>query len=668
MKNLYTLIIILLSMQTSAAPPTVPASNLNFPAIDGGFFNIGWTPGNGTKRVIICKAGSPVTFIPQNGIDYIENTNFGSGQQVAPGEFVIYDNAFTSFFLVNLTPATQYFFAAFEYNGTGVNIEYLATNFLTGSASTSSVPTQQVSNASFVAVTANSVNATWSNGNGQRRLIVVRAGSEVDADPAMSHQYATNSVFGSGESIGAGNFTVYAGTGNSTSISNLQPNTEYFFSFYEYNGNGQPQYKIPAYTISVTTRSMPTIASSNIIVTKSDGKELVLNWTNGNGQRRIIIAKKNSAVTSQPVNGVDYDANSIFGQGQQLAAGEFIVYDDNFNAATISGLDPATTYSFRIFEYDGTGTNTIYLTTLFATGSGTTAIRPTLQATNIAANNITGNSLNLLLTAGNGRARIVVAHKSTAVNALLQDFIVYTDNSDFGVGQDLGSGNFVISNTTDVVVGVHNLEPNTVYHFAVFEFNGFNQPLYLSPAAIFNVSTLGAVPVTLTNWNVFVSGSKVKLQWTTAKEINSSHFVIERSANGTNFSGIATIATAGNSSAEINYNSEDVDPLTGKSFYRLKMVDKDGHAIYSSIRVIQFEINQAVLISANPVRSVLELSNAAANGKVEWQIITSLGQCIKQGKIAGDNLEINLVTLAAGTYYLRLVGQNKPQVIAFIKQ
>ncbi|MEJ0101384.1 MAG: hypothetical protein WDO19_02005 [Bacteroidota bacterium] len=70
----------------------------------GGYFNLGWTAGNGARRIIICKAGSAVTFVPQDGIDYSENTAFGSGQQVAPGEYVIYDNAFTSFYLTNLSP------------------------------------------------------------------------------------------------------------------------------------------------------------------------------------------------------------------------------------------------------------------------------------------------------------------------------------------------------------------------------------------------------------------------------------------------------------------------------------------------------------------------------------------------------------------------------------
>ncbi len=667
MKKLYTVIIILLSLQASATAPTLPASDLGFFQVDGGYFNLGWTPGNGTRRVIICKAGSPVSFVPQNGADYTENTIFGSGQQVAPGEYVIYDNAFTSFFVTGLTPATQYFFAIFEYNGTGATTEYLTSNFLTGNATTSAIPTTQVSNANFTAITTNSVTANWDNGNGQRRLVVVRQGSAVNSDPVNSHQYTVSSVFGNGEQIGTGNFTVYASSGTSTIVTNLQPGTQYFFSFYEFNGSGQPQYKIPAHTASVTTRSIPTVPSSNIVVTKTDGKELGLGWTNGNGQRRIIVAKKGSAVTGIPVNGTDYAANPVFGAGPQLGAGEFVVYDDNFNEATISGLEPATTYFFKIFEYDGAGTNTIYLTSLFAETNAPTAVRPTIQSTNISATNITGTSLNLLLAAGNGRARIIIAKKNTAVNVAPQDFTAYTGNGDFGNGLDLGSGNFVIENATDNVIGVNNLEPNTTYHFAVFEFNGINQPLYLSPAAVFSATTLGAVPVLLKNFDAMIVNDKVKLQWTTTSEINSDHFIIERSSDAVHFSAIATVAATGNNSVETNYSKEDPTPLPGKSFYRLKMVDKDGQTTYSAIRTIIFINKMAASILENPVQQTLTLINVTtANTNSEWQIISSVGQMIKKGILQNGTNKISIASLPAGTYWIKM--SNTREALSFIKQ
>ncbi len=670
MKMLYTFFIVLVSLQVNAAAPTLPASNLYFAQVDGGYFNIGWTPGNGAKRIIVCKAGSPVSFVPQNGIDYTANTAFGSGQQPVTGEFVVYNSAFTSFYLTGLSPATQYYFAVFEYNGTGAGTEYLTSSYLTANAATSAAPSLQVSNAVFSNITTNSVNINWTSGNGLRRMLVAREGAPVNAEPANSQPYAGNSIFGSGASIGSGNYSVYSSTGTSTTVTNLKQGTQYFFSFYEYNGSGQPQYLLPAYTSSIVTRSVPTVPASGLVITKTDGKALTLGWINGNGQRRIVMARKGSAVTSLPVDGVAYTANAVFGSGSQLAADEFVVYNDNFNAATVTGLDPASNYYFRVFEYDGTGSNTAYLSASFASVNGNTASTPASQASGLMVSNAAATSLNLAFTAGSGRARLLVARKNAVVNALPQDFTVYTASTDFGNGQDLGNGNFVVGSTTDAFAAVQNLQPNTSYHFAVFEFNGFNQPLYLAPAAVFSAATLAALPVKLVEWKATVVNTAVHLQWTSSTEINSSFFDVERSADGIHFISIARVPAAGSSNGDIAYSREDVNPLPGKSFYRLKMVDKDGHTEYTAVLTVNNSSKMAARIARNPVQGQLQIVNVpAANANQPWQIVSAAGQPVKRGRLQTGTLQVDVAALPAGTYWLQLYnGQQHAQVLPFVKQ
>ncbi len=661
MKPFYTLVLCLLGMQVFATAPTLPASNLSFNQIDGGFFNIGWTPGNGARRVIIAKAGSAVTFRPQNGIDYTENTTFGSGQQVAPGEYVVYDNAFTSFFLTNLQPGTQYFFAIFEYNGTGAATEYLTSSFLAGNAFTSAVPTVQTSNASFSNITTNSVVVNWTKGNGQRTLIVVREGSAVNADPVNSTPYSVNSVFGSGAAIGTGNFTVYNSSSVGTSVTNLKPGTQYFFAFYEFNGSSQPQYLKPAYTSSVTTRSIPTVASSNVVISKRDGKELTVSWTNGNGQRRIIVAKQGSDITGTPANGTDYAANPVFGTGPTIAAGEYVVYDDNFNSAVISGLNPNTSYFFRIYEYDGTGTNTTYLTSSFGSVSGLTAATPTVQVSNITAGNITSSSMLLQFTPGNGRSRLVIARKGAAVNVVPQNFTAYALND------DLGNGNFVAAISTDGAAGIGSLQAGSQYHFAIFEFNGFNQPLYLSPAATFSATTSGSLPVKLTDWGATYSSGKVLLNWGTAQEVNASHFLVERSIDGVNFQTLVRLEAKGNSSVQSYYQAEDKKPFNGRSYYRLKMVDLDGTYSLSAIKTIVINDAQPGIIQNTLVRESIMLRKAAGN-ELRWSIVNSAGQQVKNGLINKGQAVLPVGFLSPGKYWIRFDDTQATVTESFLKQ
>jgi hypothetical protein len=56
--------------------------------------------------------------------------------------------------------------------------------------------------------------------------------------------------------------------------------------------------------------------------------------------------------------------------------------------------------------------------------------------------------------------------------------------------------------------------PNPPYHFAIYEFNGFNQPIYITTPAVFNVTTSGSLPVKLLRWEACSQIRIVKLQWT----------------------------------------------------------------------------------------------------------------------------------------------------------
>src|SRR5690349_18790050 len=102
MRTFFTLLSASFFLVSLAAPPTVPSSNFTFNTIDGAFFNLGWTAGNGARRLMVAKAGSEPTFVPTNGTTYTADTEFGKGQEVAPGEFIVYDHFSSSFFLTGL--------------------------------------------------------------------------------------------------------------------------------------------------------------------------------------------------------------------------------------------------------------------------------------------------------------------------------------------------------------------------------------------------------------------------------------------------------------------------------------------------------------------------------------------------------------------------------------
>jgi hypothetical protein len=66
------------------------------------------------------------------------------------------------------------------------------------------------------------------------------------------------------------------------------------------------------------------------------------------------------------------------------------------------------------------------------------------------------------------------------------------------------------------------------------------------------------------------------LYWSTASELNSDYFLIEKSFDGIDWDLVGSVNASGNSSQTVNYSLTDNDVRFGISYYRLKQFDFDG--------------------------------------------------------------------------------------------
>jgi len=501
---------------TTPASPTVAASGITFNSLDGGSYRVNWTNGNGQRRIIIARAGSAVSSVPVDGVDYNASSTFGSGDVLQPNEYVVFDGTTTFVDLTNLQPATTYHFRIFEYNGTGVNTSYLTAAFASSSQATLSAPTTQASAVNFTNISGSTAQVNWTNGNGAGRIVLIRQGGAVNGDPVNLVFYNANSIFGNGTQIGSGNYVVFrAASGNNVTVTNLTPNTTYHVAVYDYNGNGTPVYRTPGAVNSFTTAPQPTTPASAMNFSSIDGNSFRVNWTSGNGQRRIVIARAGSPVTATPVNGVDYTPSATFGSGDQPAPGQYVVYDGLSTFVDVTSLSPNTTYHFAVFEYDGTGTNTAYLTSSFLAGSQSTVSTPTIQASNVLFSSVGATSLTASWTVGNGTSRLVLARQGSAVNADPVDLTIYNGSSVFGSGAQIGAGNYILYRSNGTSVNVTGLTSGTTYHFAVFELNGSNGPVYMLSPARAQITTPGAPQIQAVNISAgSITANTMQLSWT----------------------------------------------------------------------------------------------------------------------------------------------------------
>ncbi|HEV7330245.1 MAG TPA: T9SS type A sorting domain-containing protein [Flavisolibacter sp.] len=655
--------------------PTAVSTNPWSALHEGNSFRQIWTNGNGSARLVVARKGAAVTAKPADQVSYTANENFGQGQELAPGEFVVYDGTYNSVDLKNLEIGTTYHFAVYEYN-TGVDgkRDYLTSSWLAAAASTLGRPATQVSIGSVSGIAATQATINFTKGDGASRLFVMRQGTSVTAAPQDLVKYNYNTVFGlSSTHMGDGNYVVLisGGTGNFT-VTNLQPNTSYAVQAYEFNGSGAPAYLLsnPATTVFTTAdepgATVPTVAATGAQTEKADGNKLTLKWTSGNGEKRIVVMRKGSAVDFVPANATDYPANATFAAGTDLGGGQYIVYNNSGSAVDITNLLPSTTYHFRVYEYNGTGSLIRYLTasTLAATASTVTA--PATPSSVITATP-GSKELSLSWTKGNGSGRIVVLKEGSAVTGAPANLSVYPANAVFKSGSQIAPAEYVVYAGTGNSVTITGLSGQT-YYYSIFEYNGSTAPVYNTAAVASGSAVVGVtLPVQWLSFTVAEKSGEALLRWATAREENNAYFVVERSTDGSRFDALTTIHSQGAGTGERAYSYTDKTPLQEKLYYRIKQVDSDGRFSYSDVRVLTVGNSVApVQVYPNPATSHFVV-NLPGSGTAVLQLFDARGVLVRQQRIATGQ-QVSVAGLSNGLYYLTVQTAGKEYKTSFVKK
>ncbi len=332
---------------------------------------LGWTPGNGTRTLIIASKDNAPNSLP----DYFDFGNsassvFGSGTAIGNG-FIVYNGTANSANITNLSPSSQYYFHIYEFNIIYTEFSYDYDLRLAANTSTIALVAPTVISSGPVSV-LNDINlgqsfmASIANaGNGDGRIVVARLSSDpvqIPANNTIYHQYNASTTPALNWKVG-NNFiiNVFSGSSRAFFYNYATPGETYCFDVFEFNGNlagGTAIFNTTPNTFCIKTpmASVPTIGTSNPVYSNVTTNSLTLSWTNGNGNRRMVVARKDSlprAINTTNFSAQTYDrpytANSNYGSGSPLGAG-FVVYHGTGNSVTVNNLELNGTYSFHIYE------------------------------------------------------------------------------------------------------------------------------------------------------------------------------------------------------------------------------------------------------------------------------------------------------------------------------
>ncbi len=189
-------------------------------------------------------------------------------------------------------------------------------------------------------------------------------------------------------------------------------------------------------------------------------------------------------------------------------------------------------------------------------------------------------------------------------------------------------------------------------------FGSYNNGYYINfqSAALgsFYITGVNTVlPVKLTTFKATAKESAVETNWTCTEEQQIVSYTVQKSKDAKSFVEAGVVA-ASNLSGTHQYNYTDVLPYAGRSYYRLKIHEFNGHDSYSVIAPVYFGNQNFLLAYPNPVKDVLNIEMNKAENSGSICITNTAGQvCLKMNlpKSVTRHL-IDVKSLSPGMYVI----------------
>ena len=166
---------------------------------------------------------------------------------------------------------------------------------------------------------------------------------------------------------------------------------------------------------------------------------------------------------------------------------------------------------------------------------------------------------------------------------------------------------------------------------------------------------ISSLPIGLSSFSAIANNKTIKTNWQTSKELNTSHFIMQHSTDGSSFSDIGTVKAVG--SGANSYSFIDNSPVSGKNYYRLKSVDKDGASIFSAVVSCEWlVVSKQFAVYPNPAKDKVTINGSHITSV---QVIDNMGRVVKVVLLKDEtNPTLSVAGLAAGVYHLRVESED----------
>lgn len=201
---------------------------------------------------------------------------------------------------------------------------------------------------------------------------------------------------------------------------------------------------------------------------------------------------------------------------------------------------------------------------------------------------------------------------------------------------------------------------------------------------VLTVASGGTLPVNLLRFDATLNTKDVLLSWSTASEINNSHFIVQRSTDQKTYTDLAAFEGKGSTQTISYYNYTDESAYRFSAtnnapviYYRLKQVDLDGKVSFSPVRPVSFNSMKTDGITAYPNpfhdNTLIRISGTRADEKITYHLTDISGRLISAGNIKSVDTEtfFDITSLsqdlAGGTFFLVVQHGTQRQILKITK-
>lgn len=211
---------------------------------------------------------------------------------------------------------------------------------------------------------------------------------------------------------------------------------------------------------------------------------------------------------------------------------------------------------------------------------------------------------------------------------------IYAQNNDWGVYDSASIEDHIVHFVDDTTLGLVTFMP-------------FSNP----------------IPVELTSFAAQIINGYIRLDWTTATELNNSGFEIQKALNSGDWNAIGFVPGYGTTTEKHLYSFDDKGLENGRYLYRLKQIDFDGTYKYSNIAEVEFVLPLEFSVEQNypnPFNPVTTISwQSPENGHQALVIYDVLGnevvKLMDEVKPAGRyEVSFNASGLSSGVYFYKV--------------